>query len=153
MIRRDSLSHHHLGIEQTPQSCVWCTFEAGVCGVRKHVHNRTSWLLFLPFSKTRELWSSKAAFNSQLRFPPHAVSHNYNCKQQTLKQRNWHKTDQNPPSANHKLWPFEPVEVNFSFLRVLLRWLIEAKNTNISWLLNFRICVFLKSSAKLFCYN
>ena len=69
MIRRDSLSHHHLGIEQTPQSCVWCTFEAGVCGVRKHVHNRTSWLLFLRFSKTRELWSSKAAFNSQLRFP------------------------------------------------------------------------------------
>ena len=33
------------------------------------------------------------------------------------------KTDRNPPITNHKQWPFEPVEVNFRFLRGPLRWL------------------------------
>ena len=33
------------------------------------------------------------------------------------------KTDRNPPITNHKQWPFEPVDVNFRFLRGLLRWL------------------------------
>ena len=28
-----------------------------------------------------------------------------------------HKTDWKPPITNHKQWPFEPVEVNFRFLR------------------------------------
>ena len=34
-----------------------------------------------------------------------------------------HKTDRNPLITNHKQWPFEPVEVNFHFLRGQLRWL------------------------------
>ena len=33
-----------------------------------------------------------------------------------------HKTDRYPPITNHKPWPFEPVEVNFSFPRGPLRW-------------------------------
>ena len=33
------------------------------------------------------------------------------------------KTDRNPPITKHKKWPFEPVEVNFRFLRGPLRWL------------------------------
>ena len=57
-----------------------------------------------------------------------------------------HKTDRNSPITNHKPWPFEPVEVNFCFLRGPLRWLMAAKNANISWLLNFGIRVFLKSA-------
>ena len=48
-------------------------------------------------------------------------------------------------STNHKPWPFEPVKVYF--LRDRLRWLTTAKNANVSWLLNFRICMFLKSAA------
>ena len=31
-----------------------------------------------------------------------------------------YKTDRNPPITNHKPWLFEPVEVNFCFLRGLL---------------------------------
>ena len=34
-----------------------------------------------------------------------------------------HKTDRNPPITNHKQWSFEPVEVNFCFLRGVLWWL------------------------------
>ena len=34
-----------------------------------------------------------------------------------------HKTDGNPPITNHKPWPFEPIKVNFCFLRGPLRWL------------------------------
>ena len=56
-----------------------------------------------------------------------------------------HKTDQNPPITNHKSWPFEPVKVESCFLRGPLRWLTAAKNAIISWLLNFRICMFVKS--------
>ena len=59
-----------------------------------------------------------------------------------------HKTDRIPPITNHKPWPFELVEVNFRFLRGPLRWLTAAKNANFSWLLNFRICVFLKRAVK-----
>ena len=45
------------------------------------------------------------------------------------------------------------------FLRVPLRWLTAPKNANVSWLLNFRVRVFLKSAVKskfsfiLFVYN
>ena len=34
-----------------------------------------------------------------------------------------HETDRNPPITNQKPWTFEPVEVNFCFLRGPLRWL------------------------------
>ena len=57
-----------------------------------------------------------------------------------------HKTDRNPPITNHKPWPFEPVKVKFCFLRGPLRWLTAAKNAIVSWLLNFRIRMFVKSA-------
>ena len=57
-----------------------------------------------------------------------------------------HKTDQNPPITNHKPWPFEPIKVKFCFLRGRLRWLMAAKNTIVSWLLNFRICMSVKGA-------
>ena len=57
-----------------------------------------------------------------------------------------HKTDRNPPITNHKPWPFEPVKVKFCFLRGPLRGLTAAKNAIVSWLLNFRIRIFVKSA-------
>ena len=60
-----------------------------------------------------------------------------------------HKTDQSPAITNHKPWPFEPVGVNFCFLRGLLRWLMAVKNSYVSCLLDFRICVFLESAVSL----
>ena len=57
-----------------------------------------------------------------------------------------HKTDRNPPIANHKPWPFEPLKVKFCFLRGPLRWLMAAKNQIVGWLLNFRIRMFVKSA-------
>ena len=57
-----------------------------------------------------------------------------------------HKTDQNPPITNHKPWPFEPVKVKFCFLRGPLRWLTAAKNAIVSWVLNFKIPMFVKSA-------
>ena len=56
-----------------------------------------------------------------------------------------HKTDRKPPITNHKPWPFEPVKVKFCFLRGPLRWLTAAKNAIVSWLLNFRIRMLVKS--------
>ena len=43
-----------------------------------------------------------------------AVNDNYDHKQRTLK----HKTDQNPPIANHRPWPIGRVDVQFCFLRL-----------------------------------
>ena len=57
-----------------------------------------------------------------------------------------HKTDRNPPITNHKPWPFEPVKVKFCFLRGRLRWLTAAKNAIVSWLLNIRIRMVVKSA-------
>ena len=57
-----------------------------------------------------------------------------------------HKTDRNPPITNHKPWPFEPVKVKFCFLKGPLRWLTAAENAIVSWLLNFRIHMFVKSA-------
>ena len=59
-----------------------------------------------------------------------------------------HKTDRNPTITNHKPRPFQPVKVKFCFLRGLLRWLTAAKNAIVSWLLNFRIHMFVKSAVK-----
>ena len=60
-----------------------------------------------------------------------------------------HKTDRNPPITNQKPWPFEPVKVKFCFLRGLLRWLMTAKNAIVSWLLNFRIRMLVKSAVNI----
>ena len=68
---------------------------------------------------------------------------------------------------NHKQWAYEPqkhtkwIEINQSqtmtfwtrkvlSLRDQLRWLTVVKNANVSWLLNFRIRMFLKSAAILY---
>ena len=67
-----------------------------------------------------------------------------------------HKMDWNPPITNYKPWPFEPTEVNFCFLRGLLRLLMGAKNANISCLFNFRIRVFLERTVNFyfqFCFK
>ena len=55
-----------------------------------------TWKFLLRFSKTRELWSSKAAFAVTF-FA--AVNHNYHNKQRTLKHRN---TQNGSNSTNHK---------------------------------------------------
>ena len=59
-----------------------------------------------------------------------------------------HKTDRNPPITNQKPWPFEPVKVKFCFLRGPLRWLTAAKNAIVSWVLNFRIRMSVKSAVR-----
>ena len=64
-----------------------------------------------------------------------------------------HKMDQNPPISNHKPWPIEPVEVNFCFLRGPLRWSTAVKIANVSWLLNFRICMSMKSTVNQICFS
>ena len=51
-----------------------------------------------------------------------------------------HKTDRNSPIINQNHDLLQPsFKVNFCFLRGHLRWLRAAKNSNVSWLLNFRI--------------
>ena len=61
--------------------------------------------------------------------------------------------DWNPPITNHKPWPFEPVKVKFCFLRRPLRWLTAAKNAIVSWLLNFRIHMFVKSAVTWYTFS
>ena len=50
--------------------------------------------------------------------------------------------------SDDKPWPFEPVQAKFCFLRGPLRWLTAAKNANVSWFLNFRVRVFMKSAVR-----
>jgi len=57
-------------------------------------------------------------------------------------------TQNGSKSTDHQPWPFEPVKVEFCFLRGPLRWLMVAKNAIVSWLLNFRIRMFVKSAVK-----
>ena len=64
----------------------------------------------------------------------------------TLTQKKNTQMDWNTPITNYKPWPFETTEVNFCFLRGLLRLLMGAKTANISCLFNFRILVFLEST-------
>ena len=92
--------------------------------------------------KNRRTLKFRAAFTTALFV---AVNHNYDHKQRTLTHGN---TQNGSKSTNHESWPFEPVEINYCFLRGPLRWLTQAKNANVSWLLNFRICVILKSAVK-----
>ena len=104
----------------------------------------------LHFSKTCKLWSS------QLRFLlPSIIQCNYDHKQQTLKHRN---TQNGSKSTNLKSqtkpWPIEPAEVNFCFLRSPLRWSTAVKIAlNVSWLLNFRICMSMKSTVNQICFS
>ena len=79
-----------------------------------------TWKFLLRFSKTRELWSSKAA-SSQLRFslPSIIITMTRNEPWNT----ETHKMDQIPPITNHKRWPFQLNKENFYFLR----WLTAAK--------------------------
>ena len=92
------------------------------------------------FTNMQKFKSSKAAF--AIAFFA-VVNHNYYHKQRTLKHRN---TQNRWKSTNHKPGPFEPVKEKFCFLRGPLRWLTAGKNAIVSWLLNFRICVFVKSA-------
>ena len=72
-----------------------------------------------------------------------AVNHNYDHKQRTLKHRN---TQNGSKSTNHKSQPM--TFWTCCFLRGPLRWLTAAKNVIVSWLLNFRIRVFVNSAVK-----
>ena len=96
----------------------------------------------LHFSQRCELSSWKAALIIEF-FA--AVNYNYNNKQWALNHRN---TQSGSKITNHKPWPFEPVK--FCFLRGRLKWLMAVKNANVCWLLNFRICMFLKRAAILY---
>ena len=102
----------------------------------------------LHFSKTCKLWSS------QLRFLlPSIIQCNYDHKQQIWNTET-HKMDQNPPISNHKPWLIEPVQVNLCFLRGPLRWSTAVKIAlNVSWLLNFRICMSMKSTVNQICFS
>ena len=82
---------HHTFLKKTPplpHPSLYCAFH-------KHANSKVQ----KPFS--------------QLRFFT-AVNHNYDHKQRTSK----HKTDRNPPIANHRPWPIERVDVQFCFLRL-----------------------------------
>ena len=66
----------------------------------------------------------------------------------TSNEQQNHKMYKNSPITNLKPCPLELVEVNFCFLRFLLRWLMATKDANVSWLLNFRVCMFFKRTAR-----
>ena len=93
------------------------------------------------FSITCKFWT----LNSQLAF--FLMSTMIMIKSNESWNTETHKMDRNPTITNHNLWPFELVEVNFCFLRGLLKWLTAAKDANVSWLLNLRVQVFLQSAA------
>ena len=94
-------------------------------------------LSLLPLPKIRELQSSKSRLQNW-------VFTAFNHILTITSNKPW-KTKKGSKSTNHKPWPFEPVKLKFCFLRGPLRWLTAAKNANVNWLLNLRICVFLKS--------
>ena len=93
------------------------------------------------FSITCKFWT----LNSQLAF--FLMSTMIMIKSNESWNTETHKMDRNPTITNHNLWPLELVEVNFCFLRGLLKWLTAAKDANVSWLLNLRVQVFLQSAA------
>ena len=103
---------------------------------KRNFRNNGPVLLFTVLFTKRRTLKFKAAFS---------IDFFAAVKQWALNHRN---TQSGWKSTNHKPWPFEPVKVYF--LRDRLRWLTAAKNANVSWLLNFRICMFLKSAAILY---
>ena len=113
------------------QFTAWSLTWAHICSKNKLLFEQNKKSTFLRFHKHANSKVQKPP--SQLRFSL-PVNNSYDYKQRTLKHRN-HKRDQNPPSADHTSWPFEPVKVNFCFLRGPPRWLTAAKNENVSWLL------------------
>ena len=82
-----------------------------------------------------------------------AVNHFYNHKQQTMKHRNTQNGSKSTKNRSQIMTFWTRLSVKFFFLRGLLRWLTPAKNTTVSWLLNFRVHMFLKSAVyyKIFC--
>ena len=95
----------------------------------------------LRFSKTRELWSSKAPFTIKF-FSVIGIIIPITSNEHWITEI--HKTDRDPPITNQKTWPFEPIEVNFRFLRGPLRLLTAAKKANVSR-------VYDKRSDRLYC--
>ena len=119
---------------------LWAPGKAEVKGYG--IKNATGGLVnLLRFSQTCELWSSKAAF--AIAFFA-AVNHNYDHnKQRTMKHRN---TQNGSKSTNHKsqtmtFWTHWSKRL---FPKRTAKNIMAAKNANASWLLNFRIRVFMK---------
>ena len=118
---------------------------------RSFFHKYTTML----FSKKRECYSAfhKHA-NSKVQKPPSQLRFSLPPIIITITSNEpWnietHKTDRNPPITNQKPRPFEPVKVKFCFLRGPIRWLTAVKNAIVSWLLNFRIRMFVKSAIRI----
>ena len=103
----------------------------------------------LYFSQRCELLSWKAAFIHVTEFFA-AINNWWQQKLQSQAMSLWttetYKADRNQPITNQ--WPFK--RIKFCLLRHRLRWLRATKNANVSWLLNFRIPMFLKSAAILY---
>ena len=113
------------------------------------------WIILWTADEGMKLWRCYCAFhkhaNSKVQKPPSQLRFSLPSIIITITSNEpWntetHKTDRNPPITKHKPWPFEPVKVKFCFLRGPLRWLTAAKNAIVSWLLNFRIHMFVKSA-------
>ena len=59
-----------------------------------------------------------------------------------------HKTDRNPPITDLKPWPFEPLLRKVLFPRRSVNMIDGSHLANVSWLLSFRVRVFLKSAVR-----
>ena len=88
-----------------------------------------------------------------LKFKSHFHNRVFRCRQSWLRSQATNLETQKHTKwieiTNQKPWPFEPVKVKFCVLRGPLRWLTAVKSTIISWLLNFKICMFVKSAVML----
>ena len=81
----------------------------------------------------------------QLRF---SLSRSYWLRSQAtnLETQNQKKMDRNPLITNHRPWPCLN-KIRFP-KRTAVDWSTSAQNANVTWLLNFRVPVFLKSAVK-----
>ena len=77
-----------------------------------------------------------------------AVNHNYDQKQRTLKHRNSQNGLKSTSQKSQSMTFWTRFKVKFCFLRGPLKWFATAKIAIISWLLNFRICMFVKSAVR-----
>ena len=138
--------------------CTVCTSNPKVIGLAPIVSTQIL-CSKLPYAMTEISFIRHTAFfknTGMLKFKSHL--HNCVCRccqwatVTIISNEPWnketHKLDRNPPITNHKPQPFEPIEVNFCFLRGLLRWLTAAKNTNVCGLLNFSIHMVLRRVVK-----